>query len=90
MALLCVHCLRIAVMVLLIGLRTAQGTLENCAFTRAIDDVNASYSCEDLSGVVMMMATSKALGWLQMQRIVCISRNREVDGMGDSWAAPMS
>jgi hypothetical protein len=34
--------------------------VENCAFARAIDDVNSSYSSEDLRRVVMMMATSKA------------------------------
>ena len=60
MALLCVHSLRIIVAVKIIGPRTSHGTVENCAFTRAIDDVNSSYSCENLRRVVMMMATSKA------------------------------
>ena len=60
MTLLCVHSLRIFVVVKRIGPRSSHGTVENCAYARAIDDVNSSYSSEDLRRVVMMMATSKA------------------------------
>jgi hypothetical protein len=60
MTLRCVHSLRIIVAVKIIGPRSSHGTVENCAFARAIDDVNSSYSSEDLRRVVMMMATSKA------------------------------
>jgi hypothetical protein len=60
MALLCVHSLRIIDTVKIIGQRSSHGTVENCAFARAIDDVNSSCSSEDLRRVVMMMTTSKA------------------------------
>ena len=60
MTLRCVHRLRIIVVVKRIEPRSSHGTVENCAFARAIDDVNSSCSSEDLRRVVMMMATSKA------------------------------